>query len=73
MKNMIPIWFFVGCLLFVYGALILLAGIQDYSIPAEAQGIAMAGLHLQIWWGLALLILGGVYVVRFWPRRGGHR
>jgi len=68
MKRMIPIWFFVGCLLSVYGVLILAAGIRDISGGADA-GIAMRGLHLQLWWGGALLTLGLIYTVRFWPRR----
>jgi integral membrane sensor domain MASE1 len=67
MKRMIPIWFFIGCLLSIYGTLILAAGIRNFSSGA-VSGIAMRGLHLQLWWGGALLILGLVYVIRFWPR-----
>jgi hypothetical protein len=26
-------------------------------------------LHLQVWWGIALLTLGLVYVIRFRPAR----
>jgi hypothetical protein len=33
-KSMISIWFFVGCLLIVYGVLILVAGIR--IIPQSA-------------------------------------
>jgi hypothetical protein len=29
----------------------------------------MQNLHLQIWWGVGLLILGTVYTIRFFPRR----
>jgi SSS family solute:Na+ symporter len=30
----------------------------------------MSQLHLQLWWGGVLLILGLVNVIRFWPREG---
>jgi hypothetical protein len=72
MKQMIPIWFFIGVLLFIYGALILAAGIQDFSNGANSR-IVMFGLHLQLWWGAVLLVLGSVYLVRFWPRAQADR
>ena len=67
-KNMISIWFFVGCLLALYGALILAAGLQTYSNRRSAN-IAMQNLHLQGWWGTGLLVIGLFYVIRFRPRR----
>lgn len=65
---MLSIWFFVGCLLTAYGLLILIAGIQDYSRDG-AVGYVLPGLHLQLWWGIGLLIMGCVYVVYFRPGR----
>jgi hypothetical protein len=65
---MISIWFFVGCLLTVYGVLILRAGIYNYS-AASTPDVVMQNLHLQIWWGIGLLIMGAVYAIRFRPRR----
>lgn len=64
---MIPIWFFVGCLLTIYGALILAAGLWDPAL--DAHGVAMQNMHLQIWWGIGLLGLGLAYGIYFWPRR----
>ncbi len=65
-KGVISIWFFIGVLLTVYGVLILGTGIgQVYSPPVGA--FMLAHLHLAIWWGGAMLVLGGVYTVRFWP------
>lgn len=67
-KSMISIWFFVGCLVAVYGVLILAAGIWPSS-PAGTEEVAMQNLHLQIFWGIGMLLLGLVYVIRFRPGR----
>jgi len=67
-KKMIPIWFFVGGLLTIYGVLILAAGVHEYSLPRDST-VAMPNLHLQIWWGIGLLILGITYLARFRPGR----
>jgi len=64
--RMISIWFFVGCLLTVYGALVLFAGLSDQG--GSGREIAMSHLHAQIWWGIGLLIIGLSYVGRFRPR-----
>jgi hypothetical protein len=63
---MISIWFFIGVLLLIYGALILGAGIYDIGHPPERQ-IVLANLHAGVWWGAFLLALGCVYTVRFRP------
>jgi|SRR5271157_3218022 len=64
--KMISIWFFVGCLLTAYGVLILIAGISDRG--SGGREIAMSNLHMQIWWGIGLLLIGLGYVARFRPR-----
>ena len=68
LKGMLSIWFFVGALLATYGALILIEGVKDFAGQQTAT-YQLAHLHLQLWWGAGLLILGCVYVVRFRPRR----
>jgi hypothetical protein len=67
LKGMLSIWFFVGCLLTVYGLLILIAGIQDFS--NTSAGYVLPGLHLQLWWGVVLFIMGCFYVLHFRPGR----
>lgn len=69
-KKMISIWFFVGGLLAVYGVLILIAGLSK-GIAAGGREVVMQGLHLQIWWGIILLVMGLGYLARFRP--GGGR
>ncbi len=62
----IPIWFFIGVLLTAYGVLILGAGLWDLSHPAN---VALQELHIGIWWGGLLLLIGLFYVLRFYPRK----
>ena len=62
----IPIWFFIGALLAVYGVLILAAGIWGLFHPPQ---VALANLHAGIWWGALLVVIGLGYVRAFRPRR----
>ena len=62
----IPIWFFIGLLILVYGVLILIAGIRELSSPAP---VVMADLHVGIWWGALLVVIGLLYVSLFRPGR----
>jgi hypothetical protein len=65
-KGSVSIWFFIGALLLVYGVLILGAGIYGLSHPPAVQ---LAELHVGIWWGVLLVVLGAVYSYAFFPRR----
>jgi hypothetical protein len=65
--HQISIWFFVGVLLAVYGAIILLAGIADWS---NTGNIVLGYLHVGVWWGGLLLVLGAIYSYVFAPNRG---
>ena len=65
-RKMIPIWFFVGGLLAVYGVLILIAGLSS-GRAAGGREVVMQELHLQIWWGIVLVVLGVGYLIRFRP------
>ena len=64
-RAMIPVWFFVGLLLGVYGVLILLSGLAEWSNPPKT---VLAGLHAPVWWGALLVLIGVVYSVTFRPR-----
>ena len=68
----IEIWFFIGSLLFVYGLLILGAGIYHLVHP-PIQQVVLANLHADIWWGVLLSLLGLLYAIKFWPKWGQSR
>lgn len=65
-EHSISIWFFIGSLLLVYGILIGGAGIWDIVNPPARQ-VVLHQLHAGLWWGALLIILGGIYVVKFRP------
>lgn len=62
--HIIPVWFFVGVLFVVYGLLIFVSGLTEWSHPPSTVG---AELHAPVWWGALLLVLGTVYCVSFRP------
>jgi hypothetical protein len=66
-KHFIPIWFFIGSLLTIYGVLILASGIYELFVPPTTP-VAMSHLHIGIWWGCGMLLLGLAYVFRFRPK-----
>ena len=64
--HMVPVWFFVGVILLLYGVLILATGLYEFSYPPAT---VLAYLHPAIWWGALLTIVGGVYVYLYLPRK----
>jgi hypothetical protein len=64
----IPIWFFVGVLLTIYGALIGGHGVYAW-VTHERSVVVLANLHAAVWWGGMILILGLIYCVKFFPRQ----
>jgi hypothetical protein len=63
--RMLPVWFFIGVLLLIYGAIILYVGVTEYANPAP---VVLANYHAPIWGGILLILLGGFYTMKFWPR-----
>jgi FtsH-binding integral membrane protein len=66
-RHMLPIWFFIGMLLSVYGIIILVTSLWHRSEPSS---VVLAQYHPGIWGGIVLLLLGGFYVLRFRPQKG---
>ena len=65
----IPIWFFIGLLLTVYGVLIFGYGLYEAATGNYPASVQLNRLHTPIWWGGILLVLGLLYVVKFRPGR----
>ena len=66
----IPIWFFIGVLLVIYGAMILGYGVTEWVNVAYyggqyPAGVQLTNLHTPVWWGGLLTALGVLYVVKF--------
>ena len=66
----ISIWFFIGVLLTVYGAMIFGSGLLDLA-TGNIPNVVLANLHAPVWWGALLLALGLFYGIRFRPGRNG--
>ena len=64
--RIIPVWFFVGIILLIYGVVILATGLYEFSHPAPT---VLAYLHPAIWWGALLTLVGSVYVYIYMPRK----
>ncbi|MCC6124945.1 MAG: hypothetical protein IT426_08285 [Pirellulales bacterium] len=69
-REQIPIWFFIGVLLLVYGFIITAVGVYYLFAAHENRDLALQWLHADFWWGLLLIALGGFYALRYCPRRG---
>lgn len=65
----IPIWFFIGVLLFIYGVLILGYGLYEFGTGIYPAGVQLTELHTPIWWGALLTLVGVIYLVKFRPKR----
>ena len=65
----IPIWFFIGLLLAVYGAMIFGYGLYEWQTGLFPAGVELTRMHTPVWWGGVLGALGVFYVVKFRPGR----
>ena len=64
-KTPISVWFFTGVLIAFYGIVIFAYGL--YTLNALSSGRALAELHPDIWWGALMLVVGGMYSIKFYP------
>jgi hypothetical protein len=64
-RLIIPVWFFVGLLLTLYGVLICGSGLAEWSHPPAT---VLAELHAPVWWGGILIVVGAAYAIAFRPR-----
>ncbi len=69
-EHQIPIWFFIGAILFIYGLTIFGTGVVEWITPPPAElRVALYELHAAVWWGAILTVIGAFYGVRFNPFR----
>ena len=64
----IAIWFFIGLLLTIYGVLILVSGLYDLMAGVRRDTV-LANLHVGIWWGALLTVIGLIYTYLFSPNK----
>ncbi len=64
--HMIPVWFFVGVILLIYGLIITGTGIYEFSSPPPT---VLASTHPAVWWGALLTVIGGIYVYIYMPKK----
>ena len=79
-EHQVPIWFFIGGTLLIYGLLISGYGVYALWNPTEVQRNLLASkpdaswfsIHPDIWWGAIMAALGAFYCYRFNPLRPGE-
>lgn len=64
--HMIPVWFFVGVLLLIYGILIFIQGVSEWSNPPNT---VLSNLHPTVWWSLILIFMGGLFCKKHFPKK----
>jgi hypothetical protein len=64
------IWFFIGILLTIYGAMIFSYGLYELA-TGHVANVVLSKLHAPVWWGAGMLVLGLFYGIRFRPGRNG--
>ena len=60
-KGMKPIWYFVGLILILIGAVITITGFYNLYYP-DQSGTVMIHLHPDIWWGAFMLVCGIIFM-----------
>ena len=70
-KSKLSIWFFIGLLLTIYGVMILSSGLYEWVSGSYPAAVQLTSLHMPVWWGGVLTVLGLIYLVKFRPRTVG--
>lgn len=59
--RMLPVWFFIGIILILYGIMIMIQGLYDLHHPA---GTVLERLHPAIWWGIIMMVVGLIFTLK---------
>jgi hypothetical protein len=62
------IWYFVGLLLAIMGAIITISAVYSLLSPPEQSKI-FSHLHPDLWWGILMLVVGFLFAVLNWRSR----
>jgi hypothetical protein len=62
-KEMKPIWYFVGLILLVTGALILCSGLYQIFNPPIIKTV-LAETRPNLWWGAFMILFGGAMFLK---------
>jgi hypothetical protein len=65
-ESPLPVWFFIGILLILYGFLIIGQGMWELFVP-PVRPVVLAELWPALWWGSLIMVIGGIFVGRFSP------
>jgi len=60
-RHMLPVWFFIGIILAIYGIMIFVNGLYELGNP---PGTVLENLHAPIWWGAIMFVVGVIFVVK---------
>ena len=44
-------------------------GIYEVEFPSRAA-VVVRNFHIDLWWGSGMILLGSIYLISFWPKRG---
>lgn len=65
-REPLPIWFFVGVILLVYGGLVILGDVTNL------REIRLSHLHPGLWWGGGMMVFGALFTaLGLWTHRQG--
>ena len=60
-RKMLSIWFFVGLMLTILGALIVATGVNYIFHPQDLT--VLAHLNTNLWWGAVILLSGLAFLI----------
>ena len=61
-KQMKPIWFFIGLVMLSIGGLVFIAVIYYFIFPSKTTTV-LQHVHPNLWWGALMLIVGAIFLL----------